>query len=253
MLILKLGGASITDKSSPNTPNLALIESVAAQIAAHPQAMILIHGAGSYGHIIARQHQLHLGYQGESQRLALAQLQQQLHSLNRLVLDALAAAGVAAFPLHPASLCVQQGGRIASFFVEPVQRALEMKLLPVLYGDCVWDRAQGFSIISGDQLAVYLARALSAERLAFGTDVDGVLDAAGQLIPEMQARDSISSQAGNQGRVDVTGGMLGKLREIADSPCPAYIFNLQNSTHLARILAGQAAGTRINVDRGSAE
>jgi isopentenyl phosphate kinase len=238
MLILKLGGAAITDKRTANTANTAAIDQIAALIARYPQKLILIHGAGSFGHIIAKDYNLHLGYQGDHQREGLIKLQLALHELNTMVIKALWAQGIPAMTVHPASMCVQENGRLVDFFLEPIQQMLAMQLIPVMYGDCVWDRGQKFSIISGDQLAVYLANQLGADKIAFGTNVDGVLDAAGQVIPRLDARSQISSQ--QSGVADVTGGMLGKVQEIAAvKTAQTRIFNIQKIDQLERILAGK--------------
>lgn len=239
MLILKLGGAAITDKSAPNTVRLDVLRRVAETIARYPQPMILIHGAGSFGHILAKEYSLHLGYQYPEQKMALVRLQQQLHTLNQAVVDALVAAGLPALPIHPVSMCVMDNRRISGLFLETVQRTLGMGLLPVLYGDCVWDNSQGFGILSGDQIAVHLANALHAAKVAFGTNVDGVLDAAGRVIPHFDSQ--ALSHVGSSETTDVTGGMLGKLKEIAGirPNTQTWIFNLLKNDHLERILSGE--------------
>lgn len=253
MLILKLGGAAITDKVTPNTARLDVIAQIAGLLAAYSQPMVLVHGAGSFGHILAQEHALHLGYQNEAQRLALVQLQLQLHDLNRYVIEGLCAAGLPAMTVHPASMCLLEKGRIAAFFIEPIQRMLEMGVLPVLYGDCVWDRGQGFGIISGDQLVVYLANELKADRVAFGTNVDGVLDGSGRAIPRLDYAAQIIDAHADPRRVDVTGGIQGKLaeiRRIRDPKVHTWIFNLQKLDQLEAVLKGEGAGTLITADEG---
>jgi isopentenyl phosphate kinase len=248
MLILKLGGAAITQKDTAKpTPNLPVIGQIAALLARYPQPLIVVHGAGSYGHGLAKEHQLAHGYHSPTQRPALVQLQLDLLALNRLVVKQLAGVGLPAITLHPASLCMTEGGRIRDFFAGPLRQMLALGMLPVLYGDCVWDSTKTFDILSGDQLVVYLANLLQAERVAFGTNVDGVLDSAGQVIPTMRASDSISTQAGLPHRADVTGGMRGKLDEIAQlTQGQATIFNLQQLDQLEAVLAGRLeVGTRL--------
>jgi len=247
MLILKLGGAGITAKETPNTVNAPALARLARALADAPRPLLLVHGAGSFGHILAKAYALERGYQGEHQRPALVQLQAQLAALNRQVIAALLEVGLLAVPYAPSALCVTRGGRIADFHLAPLRHALRHGLLPVVYGDCVWDESQGFSILSGDQLLVYLANQLGARRCAFGTNVDGVLDRAGRVIPRLAYGERVDEQRGAQ-VADVTGGMLGKLREIAeiqDRQMPTYIFNLHSDSALAAILRGQDAGTLI--------
>jgi isopentenyl phosphate kinase len=244
MLILKLGGAAITDKAHANTPRLDQIQSIAHLLAQYPQPMILIHGAGSFGHVIAQEYDLQNGYSGEAQREALVQLQLQLHNLNSLVVENLVAAGLPAMTIHPASMCVMKGGRIETFWLDPILNMLNLGLLPVLYGDCVWDTQQTFGILSGDQLVVYLANAVGADRVAFGTDVQGVLDAEGKVIRQFLISAALTDH--QMSHADVTGGMLGKLGEITHLKNPhtqVHIFNLERQ--LAQFLAGDEPGTRI--------
>ena len=257
MLILKLGGAAITDKDIPDTARPDVLRRIAGLIAAYQQPMILVHGAGSFGHITAKAYDLHRGLlpeQRDRQREGLVRLQVQLHELNRLVIDSLIEAGLPAVSVHPASMCVMENRRIVSLFTEPIHRLLDMALLPVLYGDCVWDRGQRFGIVSGDQLMIHLANEFTADCVAFGTNVDGVLDADGKVIPflNLSQMTHISDHSGQNHprRADVTGGMQGKLQEIAAIRNPSsriWIFNLANIDALERILAGgDNAGTLIS-------
>lgn len=253
MLILKLGGAAITDKTTPNTPRLDAMRSIAQTLAAHPQPLILVHGAGSFGHIIAQEYALNDGYQGDHQRAALVMLQRSLRTLHGHLLDALYEVGLPALTYQPLAACLMDAGRIVEIALEPIRRSLELGLLPVLYGDCVYDRAKGFGILSGDQLVIYLANALGATRVAFGTNVDGVLDTDGAVIPHIDDLSQVFISAGGN-VTDVTGGMRGKLSEIAllqNPQTPAHIFNLDQPENLAHILSGSATiGTLIQQNKG---
>jgi len=63
--------------------------------------------------------------------------------------------------------------------------------------------------VNGDETAAGVALALHAERLVFLTDVEGVLDAGGNLIPRVPPEVSLLNAA------FVTGGMKPKLRAVA--------------------------------------
>ncbi len=247
--LLKLGGAAITHKDQPNTLRAEALARIADDLAHTTGPMLLVHGAGSFGHHLAREHALQAGYQTPSQRAALAALQRDLHHLNAQVIEALSARDIPAVPFHPASLCVMAGGRLTTLLLEPIQRALALGLWPVLYGDCVWDRAQTFGILSGDQLLIYLADALGAARVGFGTNVPGVLDAQDAVLPHLTRADLASLGGRSASGADVTGGMRGKLAEIARLHSPhttLWIFDLLDDTARARFLAGDDdLGTRI--------
>jgi len=58
MLLVKLGGSVLTDKARLRTARRAAIRRLASELAAVRQSLLVVHGAGSYGHILARRHQL---------------------------------------------------------------------------------------------------------------------------------------------------------------------------------------------------
>jgi len=111
------------------------------------------------------------------------------------------------------------------------------------------DLAGGAGIVSGDQLVSYLARALQAEVVAVGCNVDGVL-LSGRPLAEVQRSDlpRIEGAVGGSAGIDVTGGMRGKLDELlelADSGIGAMIFNASREGNIVRVLQGEAIGTKV--------
>jgi isopentenyl phosphate kinase (EC 2.7.4.-) len=55
-----------------------------------------------------------------------------------------------------------------------MRRLVSMSVIPMLYGDVIIDDELGFSILSGDDIMVELARALKPSKALFLMDVDGV-------------------------------------------------------------------------------
>jgi isopentenyl phosphate kinase len=117
--------------------------------------------------------------------------------------------------------------------------------------------SKGMSILSGDQLAVRLARELGASRVVLGADVDGVFTAnpkvrAGakliRVVTLFNWRDVIKSIGGADG-TDVTGGMAKKVEELirlAESGIEAEIVNAAKADTLKRAILGERGlGTRI--------
>ena len=103
-----------------------------------------------------------------------------------------------------------------------VHHLVDWGIVPVLFGDAVLDRKRGFSILSGDQLAVRLAMELDANSLVFGVDVDGVFTSNPKLAPKARLIDRLPLEKlrgmveiGRALTTDVTGGMLGKVSEAA--------------------------------------
>jgi len=245
MLILKLGGAAITDKNQLNTARPDALQQIAKTIATAPQPMVIVHGAGSFGHIIAKEHHLQNGYQDKIQLSAFVELQRQLHRLNQLVVNALIDAGLLAIAVQPLAFTTMTKKRMSKTFWEGLRGVLDHGMVPVVYGDCVFDSDQGFGILSGDQLMRELAILTHARTVAFGTNVAGVLDSEGHPMPQYTIGDQIDTISA--ARVDVTGGMQGKLDEIAAIPTQTrvWIFDLNNLSDLAQIMSGAGAGTEI--------
>ena len=103
-----------------------------------------------------------------------------------------------------------------------IKQLLDTGLVPVMYGDAVLDTEQGFAILSGDQLIVRLAIELDAERVIFGSDVDGIFTSNPKLNPEAKLITKVSlsnmtADVGDTTFTDVTGGMMGKLNEAEDA------------------------------------
>lgn len=189
--IIKLGGSAITDKSSVETLRpqelKAVCESVAglreqlATAGAPPPGIVLIHGAGSFGHPQAAAAGLSRGGSADANAAAqgFSATRASVTALNLQVVAALRQAGVPAVGLSPCGgAWITHAG---SLHAPPpglggVEAALAAELVPVLHGDAVFDTQQRFAILSGDTLLRCLAAALRPRYAVFLTDVDGLLD-----------------------------------------------------------------------------
>ena len=121
-----------------------------------------------------------------------------------------------------------------------IQQLLDTGLVPVMYGDAVLDTEQGFAILSGDQLIVRLAIELDAERVIFGSDVDGIftsnpkLHSDAKLIPKVSLS-NMTADVGDTTFTDVTGGMMGKLNEAEDAVKAGTEVVFLNATAIDRV------------------
>lgn len=98
--------------------------------------------------------------------------------------------------------------------------------------------------INADTAAGEIAAAISAERLVFMTDVEGVLDSSRRLIPRLTAR-----QANGLIRSNVAaGGMIPKLEACLtalESGSVAQIVDGRKPGALMDLLSNQSFGTRV--------
>ena len=223
LIVLKLGGSVITHKDRPMTPDMDNIRRLAEEVAeAGTRGLMIVHGGGSFGHTVASQYGIAEGLTSGDQTIGFSKTHQAMVELNGLVVNALLRASVPAVAVAPSSFVVTERGRIGAFSFEVVRRLVELEMVPVLYGDAVLDGVNGFSILSGDQLAAFLSVGLKASRLVFGVDVDGVYTSNPKLNPDASLIETLPLgrlgemvDVGRALTTDVTGGMLGKVMEAA--------------------------------------
>jgi len=98
--------------------------------------------------------------------------------------------------------------------------------------------------INADTVAGEVARAVHAEQLVFLTDVDGLMDAEGRVIAEIDAQQADSlKRAGT-----LAGGMIPKVEaclRAAETGTIARIANGRLPGTLRRIIDGEQVGTRV--------
>jgi len=216
--------------------------------------LVLGHGSGSFGHVAAERYQVHRGHlrdwRGYAETGAIAQ------RLNRLVTDALLAEGVRAVSLQPSASARCHQGELMELAIEPVVQLLKADAVPLVYGDVALDDAQGCAILSTEQIFVYLARALRPQRILMVGEVAGVFsgdpqrDTLVRLVPEINGRNyhEVERMLSASHGVDVTGGMLSKVRLL-------YELVQEQPNLQVRIITGRRNGVlqRVLADSSYAE
>jgi isopentenyl phosphate kinase len=258
LLVLKLGGSVITEKARPLTPNFPAIKRLADEIfQAQPSKLILVHGGGSFGHPIAEKYGIADGFKDKSQLAGFSETHEAMVSLNKIILESLLRKGVPAFGMAPSSFIITKSGRIHVFNKETLKQAVKMGLVPVLYGDVVLDLNMGFTVLSGDQLASFLAEKMKAQRLIMGVDVDGIFtddpkkNPSARLIQHLTLAElkNPKNRISGTGVTDVTGGMLGKVSELTllvTKGIETMIVNASKSGNIYKVLKGEkVVGTKI--------
>jgi isopentenyl phosphate kinase len=259
LTFLKLGGSLITDKTRVSTPRpdvlARLADEIAAALEARPDLQLLIgHGSGSYGHVAAERHGTRQGVRGREAWRGFAEVATIAAQLSGLVTDALHQTGVPVFRVQPSASAHCRAGRIVSMELEPIRRALAHGLVPLVHGDVAIDDEQGGTIISTEDIFIYLAEHLKPARILLAGEVPGVLDERGQVISKITPGnlETLAGLLGGSHGVDVTGGMAGKVQAML-SLCQAipelevYILSGAQPGLLADALIGpDAPGTRLS-------
>ena len=227
LIFVKLGGSVITDKTRAEATRPEVIGRLTREIASarlkRPELrLVLGHGSGSFGHMVAERFGTREGVRGFNGWRGFAEVAAVAARLNRMVVDALHDAGIPVWSLQPSASAICERGRLESMAVEPVISALEHGLVPVLYGDVALDRSQGATIISTEQIFAHLAEHLDPQRIILVGTVDGVFEAdpirepGARQIREISADNwtSVKALLGGAYGTDVTGGMLAKVVEM---------------------------------------
>ncbi len=259
---LKLGGSLITDKRQPRTPRREIIarlaEEIAAFLAERPTpGLVLGHGAGSFGHFPAKRYGTRAGVHSPSEWRGFAEVWFDASALNRIVVEALHEAGVPAITFAPSGGATTRDGQVTTWNISPLCAALEKGLLPVVYGDVVFDEKRGGTILSTENVFAYLARQLHPQRILLAGLDEGVwadYPVCEELLPRITPNNFLKIQQVLEGSAatDVTGGMLAKVEEMLAlveeiEELKAFIFSGAAAQNVRRALRGEHLGTLIGL------
>lgn len=223
-VVIKLGGGLLTEKSELRTPRLDIIKSCVLEIQeimSRGIDVILVHGAGSFGHLLAKEFRISEGniedFSHEfggctSQREAIKQIRKDMLELNQYIFDECTALDITAITLPTHLWASNTGpeflGDLTIFSTTP------SGIVTICYGDVVdCDGEKQFGILSGDDLVYRLASEVEGvRRVVFALGgVDGVLEQPPEvgkeqlLIPLMNPEREYASM--HDSSIDVTGGI----------------------------------------------
>lgn len=225
IILVKIGGSVITDKSKPFTERRDVIKRLSEEIhSANKDSdckLIVGHGGGSYPHSPAKKFEVHKGIKKNTEYSGVSLVQDAAARLNRIVMTALINAGENGISLQPSATILAKSSRIIEWDTRVLKEMLNLGLLPVVYGDVVIDIAQGYSIVSTEEIFFYLAKKLPVKRIVIGSDVDGVMNNAmntKEKIDIITPSDKkwLSASLRGAETIDVTGGMKNKVEVLLE-------------------------------------
>lgn len=260
IILLKLGGSLITDKDKPYTARLDKLAELAHEIKtaldSNPQLLLILgHGSGSFGHVAAKKHGTRDGVQTAEQWHGFTEVRFQAAELNRHVVQALLEAGIAALPFPPSASMVSKDRKVIHHNIEPIRRALDAHLLPVVQGDVAFDEMRGGTILSTEDVFAFLTEQFSPSRILLAGMEAGVwadFPARTKLVKEIQLSDYEKMRAGigSSASTDVTGGMKAKVEEMLalvqkTNGMTVQIFSAEESGSLTKAIMGENVGTLL--------
>ncbi len=194
--------------------------------------LILINGAGPFGH--------YLVYKKQPVEI----VHKSVEYLNRKLIEYLDN-DLNIQPVAPFDTCEWKHGEFdISRLWEKGQRVLEDGKILSTYGDVL----QGYKIISGDDLAVLLAEHWQADKIIMATDVNGVYDRPpenedAKLIKTIRGGEDIEFRVK---AVDVTGGIKRKIMKLQSVGINSQIVNGLVAGNVKKVLLGdESIGTLI--------
>ena len=110
MILIKFGGSVITDKSRYRTFNAERVRRLCREIKESGERVIIVHGAGSFGHVLAKEYSLNDGFKDASQIPAVAQVCYDMRDLNSMIVRELNDAGLPAVSV-PTGSCFMMDDR----------------------------------------------------------------------------------------------------------------------------------------------
>lgn len=270
MQIVKFGGSLITvkkdyDAETDRLPEMIFqkknVEQVVKELKGIKGPLIIVHGAGSFGHPKAKKYGLDKGYnKSDAKRRGAAEVAQDVRELNNRLLSVLSEHGLYCMPVPPNTTVTNRNGKIKKIELGLFKRYLDQGLIPVTFGDLVLDEVRGISICSGDDIMLELAKEYSAKRAVFTMDRDGVFDSdpvqnskaklyqfmSEKTISDWQRRMKEESkrvrEVERRGVRDATGGIVGKVevaKKISKLGVEVLILNGKKKGRLKQALEGK--------------
>jgi isopentenyl phosphate kinase len=165
-------------------------------------------------------------------------------------------AGLSASSLPASASVLAKNGDVYSWDLQPLKMALQAGLLPVIYGDVVFDILHGGTILSTEDLFMHLARQLLPDRLMLAGIEPGVwrdFPHRTRILSQITSENlpELADSLGGSNATDVTGGMRKKVEQSLElsqeyPELEIMIFSGEEPGTLQEVLSGAHAGTIIS-------
>ena len=244
MIILKIGGSILTNKDSKTSAGF--ITATDKRITNGNLESVLF-STGKIKEFDESEY--------PQKRLGFCEIQNEVKKLNMFICEALIEEGIPAIAVPASGFITATDKRITNGNLDLFKKYLSKGFVPVIYGDVVLDDDLEFCVISGDQLIQYLAKNLNPSQVILGTDVDGVYNKNPKTHDDAIFFDKFTSLKDldtleGTTNVDVTGGMVGKIKELlylADLGIESKIINAEVEDNIFKVLEDkEVKGTVIS-------
>lgn len=261
LILIKLGGSLITNKSIPFTAKPDVINVIAKEIKSarkkNNSNLLIAHGSGSFGHTVAAKYKTSEGYKRKLSH-GFPLVANAAREINTIVMKEFLAQGLPVVSFSPLSFLYTNKKKPKKSHWDPIIKSLALGYIPVIYGDVIMDESRGFCIYSGettlDLFAKSFAKTFTILKVIQAGDTDGVFDAENNVIKEINSSNikNFSSAITGSKSIDVTGGMVHKVHEsltlAMDTGIPTWIINGNKRGRLSQsIIDKTGVGTKITL------
>ena len=272
LIIIKLGGSILTEKNTPNSIREKVIHSLISQISDNyhnstQPKIIIIHGAGSFGHPIANSFSIQYGLDQTipNQILGLTKTHQSVKRLNNKIVDSFLSRDIPVLSLTTSSVFFQGEHDFNFTGFNHIVSLLNLGIIPVLFGDILIHDSYNFSILSGDRVIYEICKTFSSsintkykiDKIIFCFDKDGIIISNGEkdskVIQNIKSKNiDLLSLKNFEDSIDVTGNIRGKLQEIkkiCELGIPVQLINGQKPNLLIKALKNEKILSAIIKER----
>lgn len=267
---MKLGGSLITKKSTEDFPfemgrirfsaenymRLDVIKKIVDEITSVKRekefSLILINGAGPFGHFLVKK------YIEKKKLFDVKTIHYSVFILNEKLIRCFGN-NLKLKSIAPFDTCylTNAGFDVSSLWTQ-VEQTLNKNIIPSTYGDIVptmgmTGRLGNYDVISGDDLAVGMARFWKPDKIIMVTDVDGVYtkdpktNKDAQLIKRLDEKTRIEYSSNT---IDVSGGIESKVKKLLitkEFGVKSQIINGLVENNVRNVLLGdESIGTLIS-------
>ena len=258
-VVIKLGGGLITNKGKMKTFDEEKMDNIAqviSKVASLGFSVVLVHGAGSFGHLLAKKWVIATGLDPDissEQREAVNLIRSDMRELSSMVAFRLEMEGLLSESFPPSEWAEGTGsdfrGKLDFF-----ERSID-EPIPITFGDVVkTGDEQEFGILSGDDLMLGISKDVPdvTHSIFLIGDAPGIMTAPpeeeGSELIERWSSNS-EAKANHDDEIDVTGGISLKIERavmISEFVDEVWIIDGRKPERILELIEnGETRGTRI--------
>jgi len=218
LVLVKAGGSFITYKDKVFSVNYLALENLSKILLStmNRYRIILGNGGGSFAHPVVKM------FQKSDPKMLIVQCQKATRLLNKIIVDYLVDRGVPATSMQTSAFIYRKHNAVEAF-IEPLITALSHGIIPVVYGECIFDEEKCYDILSTEKVFESIASKTTVTRIVLLTDVDGVYTcnpkecSNPELIPRITKRniDEVLGILKAESGRDVTGSIYSKVKSMS--------------------------------------